>query len=90
VEFKGQLIPAYRFLNFSKKVTKVNYTGEVLYNVLLANYGRVVVNNLLCETLHPDNQVAQLYSTTFKKGRTKTQPFVGEASEKRLHQNTTF
>jgi len=69
LEFEGQMVPAYRFLDFSDQVKKVTYNGEILYNVLLPKYGKVDVNNLVCETLHPENQVAQLYlgNTTFSK-----------------------
>jgi uncharacterized protein YlbG (UPF0298 family) len=65
--YKNHLVPAYRFLNYSKEVKKVKYSGEVLYNVVLSKYGIIRVNNLECETLHPDNIIAKLY-------RMKTQP----------------
>jgi hypothetical protein len=75
VMYNGNLVPAYRFLNFSKHITKVKYSGEVLYNVLLSNYTTMNVNNLICETLHPENKIAQLYMNqfkdTYKKGFTK-------------------
>jgi hypothetical protein len=63
IVFKGQLVPAYRFLDYSDQVKKVTYSGEVLYNVLLATHGMIDVNNMQCETLHPANAIAQLYRT---------------------------
>ena len=60
--FEGQYKPASYFLTRSNKVKKVKYNGELLYNVLLANYGTLQVNNLVCETLHPDNLIAKLYN----------------------------
>ena len=57
VEYEGQMVPAYRFLNVSSEVKKVKYNGEILYNVLLADYGRMEVNNMVCETLHPENNI---------------------------------
>jgi hypothetical protein len=60
--FKGRYVAAEKFLNQNKKVTKVKYNGELLYNVLLENYGTMQVNNLICETLHPDNLIAKLYN----------------------------
>jgi len=60
--FEGRYVAAEKFLSLSKKVTKVKYNGELLYNVLLANYGTLQVNNLVCETLHPDNLIAKLYN----------------------------
>jgi hypothetical protein len=63
--FEGQLVPAYRFLNHSKEVKKVKYSGEVLYNVLLAKHTVMNVNGLICETLHPENIIAKLYTKEF-------------------------
>jgi hypothetical protein len=60
--FEGRYVAAEKFLSLSKKVTKVKYNGELLYNVLLENYGTLQVNNLVCETLHPDNLIAKLYN----------------------------
>jgi len=65
IEFEGRLVPAYRFLDYSDQVKKVKYNGETLYNVLLATHGTMVVNNLVCETLHPDNIIAKLYTTNY-------------------------
>ena len=62
IEFQGKLVPAYRFLDVSADVKKVKYSGEILYNILLGKHGRVNVNGLICETLHPENIIAQLYN----------------------------
>ena len=67
IEYNGQMVPAYRFLDVSHMVKKVKYSGEVLYNVLLDNYSTIIVNNLVCETLHPDNVIAKLYMSTFSE-----------------------
>ena len=67
IEFNGQLVPAYRFLNFSPEVKKVKYSGEILYNVLLATHSTMVVNNLVCETLHPENLIAKLYTCNMRE-----------------------
>ena len=45
----------------------MKYNGEILYNVLLADYGRMEVNNMVCETLHPDNIIAKLYMRELKE-----------------------
>lgn len=68
IAFKGQHVPAYRFLDYSDKVKKVTYTGEVLYNVLLATHGVMEVNNMFCETLHPANLIAKLYNSEASAG----------------------
>lgn len=65
IMFEGRLVPAYRFLDFSDQVKKVKYTGETLYNVLLSDYGVMNINNLVCETLHPENIIAKLYTMNY-------------------------
>jgi hypothetical protein len=65
IEFEGRLVPAYRFLDFSDQVKKVKYNGETLYNVLLSKHSKMHVNNLVCETLHPDNIIAKLYTNNY-------------------------
>jgi len=77
--YKGQYVPAYRFLNFSKKVTKVKYSGEILYNVLMKEHGIIEVNNLMCETLHPDNRIAKLYRNTFISEAIISEAIISEA-----------
>ena len=62
VVYKGQLIEAYKLVNRVTNVTKIPYKGELLYNVLMEKYSPMVVNNLTCETLHPNNLVAKLYT----------------------------
>ena len=56
------MIKANDLLGKYKGVKKVKYTGQVLYNVLLENHDKMLVNNLICETLHPQNKVARLYN----------------------------
>ena len=43
-----------------KNVKKVAYNGETLYNVLLEKHGRMIINNMICETLHPENIAAKV------------------------------
>jgi hypothetical protein len=45
----------------------VKYTGEVLYNVLLPTHSRMSVNGLVCETLHPENIIAKLYTKKYSE-----------------------
>jgi len=60
------MIKAKYLLGKYTGVKKVKYEGEVLYNVLLENHDKMIVNNLICETLHPQNEVAQLYNVLNK------------------------
>lgn len=62
IDYRGKMFEAKEFLNKNNSnVYKVKYNGEILYNILLDNYSTVNVNNLLCETLHPDNIIAKIY-----------------------------
>jgi sulfur relay (sulfurtransferase) DsrF/TusC family protein len=63
--YKGKMYSAYKFLNISSQVKRVKYSGETVYNVLMENYGTMSVNNLICETLHPDNLIAKIYRNRF-------------------------
>jgi hypothetical protein len=65
IMFEGRLVSAYRFLDYTDTVKKVKYNGETLYNILLADYGTINVNNLICETLHPENIIAKLYMQNY-------------------------
>ena len=56
---KGTMKEAQELIN--ENIYKVNYNGEILYNILMEEHSKVVVNNLICETLHPDNLIAKLY-----------------------------
>ena len=59
--YNGKMRMACEFLKGFDRVVKVKYTGAILYNVLLEEHDNMMVNNLICETLHPDNGVAQVY-----------------------------
>ena len=64
--YQGKMREANDFLGKFEKVVKVKYTGEILYNVLMEEYSQMRVNNLICETLHPSNVIAKLYSKKCK------------------------
>jgi len=49
------------FIGKFENVKKIKYTGEILYNVLMEEHDKMLVNNLICETLHPANGMAVLY-----------------------------
>jgi hypothetical protein len=67
VYYMGRMIEAKRFVGRVKKVYKIPYNGEILYNVLMEKYNKLKVNNLICETLHPENVVAQLCVGNFNE-----------------------
>ena len=72
--YQGVLVPAERLLDFPAGVKKVKYDGQLLYNILLEHYGVVRINNLTCETLHPDNAIAKLYQHQIKCEPIRTKP----------------
>jgi len=47
-----------------RHIRKVPYHGETLFNILLDKKGCVIVNNMVCETLDPENIIAKLYMST--------------------------
>jgi hypothetical protein len=61
VFFNGRIMEAKEFTHEFSNVTKIPYKGEILYNVLLEQHDKIMVNNLTCETLHPDHLIARLY-----------------------------
>ena len=50
VFYNGKMRRAKEFLN---NVTKIEYKGEILYNVLLETHDKMIVNNMIVETLCP-------------------------------------
>lgn len=56
VLYKGEMICA-KDIPGAKKIA---YEGQFLYNVLLDNYEKMIVNNIIVDTLHPRNRAAIL------------------------------
>jgi hypothetical protein len=61
IYYKGKLKAAQRLVGKHQGISFVPYSGEKLYNVLLEEYGRMNVQGLICETLHPMNPVAKIF-----------------------------
>jgi alpha-tubulin suppressor-like RCC1 family protein len=63
--YNGNMYAAKTFVaNFDAEF--VPYYGEPLYNVLLEEQSTMTINGLICETLHPDNLIAKLYTKKCK------------------------
>lgn len=59
--YKGKLLPIKNFVNIDG-VDFIENNGEVLYNILLDSHEIMIVENMLVETLHPNNLLSQIYS----------------------------
>ena len=59
--YRGKMLKAKLFIEKFVSVYKIEYTGEFLYNVLMEDDNKMMVNNLICETLSPTNSIAQIY-----------------------------
>ena len=79
--YKGQMIKAKNFINQFENVKKIKYTGEILYNVLLESYDKMIVNNLICETLHPENSIAKLHNILQTLNLEEQQKLIKEVNE---------
>ena len=74
--YNTKMITAFELLNKinnNETIYKVKYSGEVLYNILLDKHDKMVVNNLICETLNPLNGIAIMYSYMKKHNFTDKQ-----------------
>jgi Ca2+-binding EF-hand superfamily protein len=59
--YKGNMCKAKEFIGEFNGVYKVKYNGEILYNVMLKDHNKMMVNNMVCETLHPESSIGNLY-----------------------------
>ena len=60
VYYKGGMVKAKDLVEMCEGVSKIRYNGETLYNVLLKKEDKMMVNNLICETLSPNNIMAKI------------------------------
>jgi hypothetical protein len=56
------MVKAKELVKVCSGVTKIPYTGETLYNVLMEKHDKMMINNLICETLHPENILAKIHN----------------------------
>ena len=60
VFYKGQMVKARDLVDVCENVHFIPYNGETLYNVLLEEHDKMMINNLICETLSPKNIMAMI------------------------------
>ena len=58
--YDGKMVKA-KYFTSNAGIYEIPYKGEVLFNVLLKTHEKMIVNNVICETLDPKNSIAQLY-----------------------------
>jgi len=61
VLYNGEMVVADQLIGKFRGVKPYKYNGEVLYNVLLEEHGVMTVNNMVTETLSPQNGIGKLY-----------------------------
>ena len=66
VFFEGQMVKAKELVDGCEHVHFIPYNGEILYNVLLEKDCKMMINNLICETLSPTNVIAMILKTSDK------------------------
>jgi hypothetical protein len=57
------MVKARDLIGVCKGASKTPYNGEILYNVILTKYDRMIINNLICETLHPRHIIAKIITS---------------------------
>lgn len=85
VFYKGNMIKAKQFVNKIDGVSKIPYNKEILYNILLHKYDKVLINNLICETLDPETDVAKLYLLCKNKSSKETQHIIKLYNSKNIN-----
>lgn len=61
IYYNGVMKEAVKFVGMNDNIYRKKYKGETLYNVLMERHDKMYVNNLLCETLHPNNRISELH-----------------------------
>jgi hypothetical protein len=61
IMYKGKMVKSKDLIGLVDNVYKIEYCGDTLYNVLLETQETMSVNNIICETLNPENVIVKLY-----------------------------
>jgi len=63
--YNKQMIEPRKLVGQVDGIYYIENKGEILYNVLMEQHDKMIVNNMITETLHPDNIIAKLYTGNF-------------------------
>ncbi len=88
IYINDELVRANDLVN-NESIYKIKYDGEILYNILMEDHEKVLVNNMTCETLHPTNYVAQLYRVMDKLDYPERERLINEVN-RLVIKNKTF
>lgn len=65
--YDKQMVKAKDLVGQIVGVYDVKYDGQILYNVLLETHDKMMVNNIIVETLDPNSIIARLYNGTYSE-----------------------
>jgi hypothetical protein len=82
--YKGLFKESQEYIN-ETTIYEIKYNDEILYNVLLDKHTTMKVNNLICETLHPENKVALFYKQKMKEGMSQDNILIQFKTPLNLH-----
>ena len=88
IYINDELVRANDLVN-NESIHKIEYNEEILYNILMEDHEKVSVNNMICETLHPTNYVAQLYRVMNKLDHSERERLIKEVN-RLVVKNKTF
>ena len=60
VFYKGKMMRSEDLVEKCEGVYRIKYERETLYNVLMEKHDKMMINNLICETLDPNNIMAKI------------------------------
>lgn len=75
VLYNGEMRKAIELTEVCDKVNKIPHNNEKLYNVLMEKHDIMCINNMICETLHPDNILVEVIRDSELSNKDKTYLF---------------
>jgi hypothetical protein len=79
--YRGKMMKAKEFVGLNNGIYLKKYRGDILYNVLMEEHDKMIVNNLICETLHPNNSIAKLYVMLLNMSPENQQKYIEKYNE---------
>jgi len=89
IYYQGKMMQARDFVGKYENVNNIRYRGETLYNVLMEDHEKMLVNNLICETLNPKNAIVEVYKFIDKLNPKEQESFI-KANNKYVIDNKVF